>query len=348
MSSLLTSWIQNCNGPRIFKHHGATTAIDSHKTSTPKFSLNGQVNPLWTNSQINSNKIYFHFLVEQEFKTLLDNANQTDKIRLLSCSATGSAAFLRAPAFIQGLHFSNEEFTIAIKVRIDASLNLYCPPRCICGVNLEDRADYLFKCRIGLEWEQSHSAIVHCVASIMRSAYLIVQHEVPLITLGPFRDLASSGSGRMDLTITSGDLTPTLADVTVTHPLISQPIPQDSQMIAPLYFAKKREDAKIRKYSNRAAQIHHHFLPMVLEIYGAYGPKFSTFLKTLAHRVTRQSSPSHRTQLIRLWRMKISASLQRTNARLILNKANRIRSRSRQGTPPLDARISMLWNLQLG
>ena len=288
----------------------------------------------------------YHGLVDQEFQNLLENSDQTNKIRILSCSATGSAAFLRAPAFIQGLFFSNEEFMIAVKIRIVAALNLLCPPRCICGAVFEDHADHLFKCRIGPEWEQRHSAIVHCVASILRSTNLIVQHEVPLATLGPLRDLASTGNERMDLTITSGDLTPTLADVTVTHPLISLPVSNNSQMITPLYFAKRREEAKIRKYGDRAAQIRQLFLPMVLETYGASGPKFSTFLKTLAHRATLQSSPSHKAQLIRFWRMKISACLQRANSRLIINKANRIRSRSRQGTPPIDASFSMILNLQ--
>ena len=276
----------------------------------------------------------FSALVENKQKTLMNSSSPQDKIRILSCSAVGSAAFLRAPAYLQGCMFSNEELKIAIKTRINAPLNLLCPPRCACGSVLEDNGDHLFKCRIGPEWENRHSTLVHTMASILRSVNFIVQHEVPLSSLGPLRDLDDTGDGRMDLVVASGDSTPILADVTVIHPIPSRPIPAGSQMTTPLYFAKYRENAKTTRYGDRATQIHHAFIPMVFETFGAFGPQLNQFLKSIAGRALHGSAQTYRTQLIRFWRVRLSACLQRANARLILSKANRIRSRSRQGPYP--------------
>jgi hypothetical protein len=153
------------------------------------------------------------------------------------------------------------------------------------------------------------------MATIMRSANLIVQQEVPLMNLGPFIDLASTGHGRMDLTVTSGNSTPILADVTVTHPITSQTAAITPTIMQPLYFAKHREEGKIRKYGQRANQMQHHFIPLVLETFGAFGPKFLAFLKSLAHKASQGLAVHNRAQIIRYWRMKISACLQRANAR---------------------------------
>ena len=188
--------------------------------------------------------------------------------------------------------------------------------------------------------------MVQCMATILKSTNHVVQQEIPLATLGPFMDLASTGSGRMDLTITSGNSTPILADVTITHPIISDRSLITVSMTQPLYFAKHREEAKIRKYSGRAIQINQHFIPLVLETYGAYGPKFSQYIKSLASYAVQNRSFNQRAQLIRYWRMKISACLQRANSRLIINKAHRIRSRMRQGTQPTSLMQDPNWELR--
>ena len=99
----------------------------------------------------------------------------------------------------------------------------------------------------------------------------MVQYDVPLSSLDPFQDLNVSGNGRMDLVMTSDDSTPILADVTVIHPIPSHQISGDSRLTSPLYFAKYRENAKINRYGNRATQIHHSFIPMVFETFGALG-----------------------------------------------------------------------------
>ena len=149
----------------------------------------------------------------------------------------------------------------------------------------------------------------------------------------------------MDLTITSCDSTPLLADVTVIHPIISQINPNSSSVTSPLHFEKHRERAKIRKNRDRFAQLHQQFLPFVLETFGAMGLMLDAYIKKLAHRASRDSMASQRAQLIRCWRTKISACLQRANARLTLSKAHRVRARLRQGTSPREAISNLILDI---
>jgi hypothetical protein len=174
----------------------------------------------------------------------------------------------------------------------------------------------------------------------LRSIHLTVQHEVPLINLGPIMSLDASGNGRMDLVITSSDSQSLLADVTVTHPAPADLSSTDQRLLQPLYFARHAEGRKIRRYGEAANRMHHHFSPFAFETYGASGPTFTAYLKSIAARYQHSVSwgsntdSTDRSAIIRFWRTKISCCLQRSNAKLIISKANRIQSRSRQGPAP--------------
>ena len=164
--------------------------------------------------------------------------------------------------------------------------------------------------------------MVHTIADISRSVNLIVQHEVPLSSLGPLRNIDRSGNGRMDMIITSGDYTPTMADVTITHPSHSQSSSSGNHMQAPLFFAQAAERKKTAKYGNSARDMNHRFIAMAIETYGSVGGSLASYLKELATRHFQQnfadSTIEHtaRATLIRFWRVKISTCLQKANARL--------------------------------
>jgi hypothetical protein len=189
--------------------------------------------------------------------------------------------------------------------------------------------------------------MVHTIASILRSVQLAVQHEVPFEDLGPLSALNGSGSGRMDLVVTSSDLQTLLADVTITHPSPSGTISQTMQ--TPLYFAKYQESRKIRRYGDIARQMGHTFAPLALETYGATGPALNRYLRSLANRhqhlVSRNSEEDslEKSTLIRYWRTKISCCLQRANAKLLIGKSNRIAATLRQGSPPNTPDLSEAW-----
>ena len=228
---------------------------------------------------------------------------------------------------------------MAIKIRIKAPLYLACPPTCLCGQSIDDYGLHLFKCRIGGEWEHRHNTLVQLFSSILKSVNLTVQQEVPLINLGPLAASSNSATGRMDLHITSCDSPSFLADVTVTHPSPADSNNLVQEAFSPSYFAKHAENRKIRKYRAASEQIGQRFVPIALETYGALGPECSKMLKNLAGRRYQLCSESDtenfsRSSLTRIWRVKISAALQRANARLIISKANRIRNNLRQNSQP--------------
>ena len=164
-----------------------------------------------------------------------------------------------------------------------APLNLLGPSTCICGSNLDNHGNHL-KCRIGNEWHQRHSSMVHLIASIMKSTEYTVQHEVSLLNLGPLRSLNREGSGVMDLVVTSSDSQTLLADVTITHPIPTNPTSITEPMLLPLHFARLQENRKFRRYGEVSRQMHHKFLPFAFETFGASGPAFDRFLKRLATR----------------------------------------------------------------
>jgi hypothetical protein len=290
----------------------------------------------------------FHELVKAAQKKLISSVSPIDQIRLHSCSATGAGAFLRASAISQGSLFSNQEFQVAIKLRLRAPLNLLCPPQCTCGDSIDDFGDHFFKCRVGGEWSHRHSALVHLIASIYRSVQFSVQHEVPLQNIGPLISADSNGSGRMDLVVTSSDSTSLLADVTITHPSPSnQTISQ--QMLLPLFFAKRAEDRKLRRYGSATRSMNLAFIPMALETFGALGPGLDHELKLLAKRIARfndwhqGTEISYISTLIRFWRTRISSCLQKCNAKLILSKAHRARSCCRQSSRANFPDVSSSW-----
>ena len=279
----------------------------------------------------------FQQVVKASQMNLLRNSQPLDKIRIRSCSGVGSAAFLRAPYNTPGLKFTNEEFKIALKLRIKAHLYLACPPRCLCGQNIDDFGSHFFKCRIGGEWEHRHNSLVQLFASIIKSANLTVQKEVPLINLGPLASCSNNPNGRMDLSVTSSDSTSFLADVTVTHPAPSNTDHLSESAYLPQYFAKYAEERKIRKYRAASEQIGTRFIHVAIETYGTMGQQGSKMLKELAGRYHQQYRNSNlnlesRANLIRIWRIKISACLQRANARLIISKSNRVKTNLRQGS----------------
>ena len=166
----------------------------------------------------------------------------------------------------------------------------------------------------------------------------MVQHEVPLVNIGPLRNLDLNGEGRMDILATSSDFEPILADVTITHPSPSnQPI--TPAMITPLHFARAAEERKIRRYERAASAMSHKFIPLAIETFGALGKRIDKMLKDLANRYFRSiqnQDPEFNAKsvLMRYWRSKISCCLQKANAKLLISKENRIRANTRQGTPP--------------
>ena len=88
-------------------------------------------------------------------------------------------------------------------------------------------------------------------------------------------------------------------------------------MFSPLYFAKKAEARKYTRYLATARAMNHLFHPYAVETFGSSGPMLDETLKALADRfrnmttLVSNSEVSKKSQLVRYWRVKISAALQR-------------------------------------
>ena len=134
----------------------------------------------------------------------------------------------------------------------------------------------------------------------------------------------------MDLVVTDSDFSTLLADVTITHPN-----PSANQAITPAmmrrgHFAQHRENSKNNKYSDMASAISAKFSPLVLKTFSSLGKCFQSVLKSLASELFRRSINSDsehdnfmKSKLIALWRTRISVTLRKANARLLLSKLSR-------------------------
>ena len=107
--------------------------------------------------------------------------------------------------------------------------------------------------------------------------------------------------------------TPTLADITVTHPAPSCfPLSSSSQMYTPLYFAKKAEARKNSRNlaTARAILTSHLFHHYAVETFGSCGAVLDNMLKALADRfgnmktIVSNSEVSEKSQQVRFWRVK--------------------------------------------
>ena len=158
----------------------------------------------------------------------------------------------------------------------------------------------------------------------------------------------------MDLVITDGDFSTILADVTITHPNPSLNQQISRPMLQQGYFATHRENTKRTKYGPTARVLGAKFIPLVLETLGTFGQSFTKFLKSLSmeffRRATNTDADMERhfsNRLLTLWTNKISCTLQRANARLLLSKISRTQQTLQRNAPRanVDFTGASFWSL---
>lgn len=114
-------------------------------------------------------------LIEHRQKTLLDNTSTPqDKARLLALDRPYVGAWLNAiPAPQLGNHLSNEEFRVAIALRLGCAI---CQPhKCICGAEVSSSGYHGLSCRKSAGRWSRHSAANDVISRALRTA------EVPSI-----------------------------------------------------------------------------------------------------------------------------------------------------------------------
>ena len=277
---------------------------------------------------------------QAQLTNLISMVEPRRAIKILSAAGTGASSFLSSACSIPGYALSNTELEIAVKLRLGCKVHPHIPQACICGNEIDTQGDHLLKCKRGNEWDTRHTALKQCMAAIIRSAYLPVSHEVTIASLAPPRPGFSPPQGRMDLVVTDSDFSTLLADVTITHPnpSINQPVTQS--MLQRGHFSSHRENTKRTKYGEAASSIGAKFIPLVLETFGSVGKSFHALLHSLSLELFRRSPNSDteleikmKAKLINLWRTRISLTLQKANARLLLSKISRTHQSTQRSSP---------------
>ena len=169
------------------------------------------------------------------------------------------------PESLNGCSMSNQEFEIAVKLRLGCKVHPNLPDICSCGTALDPLGDHLLKCRQGNEWGTRHTAINQVMASIIRSSQLPVSTEIVWATLTSPPPGYQPPQGRMDLVVTDSDFSTILADVTITHPNPSDNQPILQSMLQPVNFSTNRENTKRSKYGQTASILGAYFIPWYLK-----------------------------------------------------------------------------------
>ena len=112
-----------------------------------------------------------------------------------------------------------------------------------------------------------------------------------------------------------------LLDISVIHPLSHTAIGPSAKSNGAA--AKARDEQKIGKYGEVATAFGYLFKPVVVEVYG----RWSSIASVLFHLIARRPSVdfiNNRVSFVNHWRKRLSACLQKGNARIILRKLENI------------------------
>ena len=96
---------------------------------------------------------------------LFSLVDQRRAIKIMSAAGHGASAFLHTPEYLPGCSISNQEFEVAVKLRIGATVYANLPSLCACGHAIDPTGDHLLKCKRGNEWDMRHTSINQVMAS---------------------------------------------------------------------------------------------------------------------------------------------------------------------------------------
>lgn len=251
--------------------------------------------------------------------------------RLHSISSSEAGAFLRAlPGVAQ---FTSQEFSTACTFRlglpfpfIDRGLT------CSCGQLVLERGQHLHCCSRGNERHSRHDDICDILADLSRRAGIRTTREPRNCFQG------SRSHSRPDMLLIqpllqADDGKNLVTDVQITHPETSSQA--DSASAGKGVAARLAEQAKTRFYRDKTAVANLSFTPLVLETYGRWGDQLKDFVDKLVNKIYRLEDgrvPHH--AIADYYRKRISASLQKGNARLLLQRVQRINLTASYKTGP--------------
>ena len=131
--------------------------------------------------------------------------------------------------------------------------------------------------------------------------------------------------GRPDIvTFDSNNLSNTELDISLAHPFNKELVRSSASLSG--HAASIREKEKKEKYHQRQypGGIQPEVTPLVFEHFGRWGQDAIDFLKSLATRSRDEYGHSNKTDFLSLWRRRLSTTLQKANAKVILKKVDRL------------------------
>jgi hypothetical protein len=242
-----------------------------------------------------------------------------DRIRMQSLSAKGASAWLRAIPAHAGLTLSDDDFQLAILIRLG------CPPH----------APLMCKCDVyhGLTPDLTHPLGCH----FRGRAYQVTRHDIQLPIV--HRLLRKAGwvsrleprhsfddapapppdARRPDIEAFLGDRGYTF-DLCIPYPLAPTYRAADGSSRALSHF----ERVKMTKYAALSAAAQLTFMPLVVDVFGGLGPQFKQFLQLVASHLSRVDSAG----ILSAFYQEFSVHLQRSNARWVSSglRSHRVRS----------------------
>ena len=258
------------------------------------------------------------------------NFTQSDQARLLSVSAPEAGLFLSAYPRSENV-FSSEEFQVACCLRL--GLPLKCIPatlKCNCENKpfVGEDGNHFHSCGKGGDRHGRHEDLVRILGSLASSAGFKTTRE-------PSGIFASDYSNRRpDHYIQGFNLDnkgrDAITDVSVTHPCNITNLQRGSHANAGKS-ADLRFNDKTIHYQTLADNHLYDLVPLIFETYGRWHGTVSGFVDhTCSHIATRRSIP--RSALIKYWRQRISVSLARANAAMIIGRVVNICKEDYTGT----------------
>ena len=267
--------------------------------------------------------------LRQRLATPLGHSEVRRAALLESCRGPGALGWLQAVPYNAQLTIAPEVFCLSARLRLGVLDPTYpMPALChLCHKRSDRYGDHFFKCHYGRERIARHDALTATFYRIFREAKLTgVKKEQLLRGLG-IQIQQRHCKQRIDLTATLQDGTPSLFDVTGTHPchgdkpidLINLFNRRGGQAIG------VAERKKVDRYGAVAKSGGFHFFPLAFETFG----RWSKATEDLLHRLAKDVRDAHfrddetftGTVVDRWWRL-LSVALQRYNYRIVLGKVD--------------------------
>jgi len=273
------------------------------------------------------------------------SSNASNRARKLSVRSSETSGFLRATPVPDITLLTNEEWCIANRLRLGLALSIIPHSfKCICKNRpIIDRQGYhFFNCKHGNERIATHNALSTEWFLLAKSGGLCGKLE-PLIDPGGSNRRADFILHNPDFqfckdiqefsTVTSN--VDYLFDVKVGFPCAESYIKQGSHK-HPSVTCNDGHSKKIRKYSSDLL-CGRGFLPLSIESFGRFHSSVKPFLSLLCSKAATLSGVPQ-SVLVNYWSNRISASLQKNIAKMMMARVDRIVSSAHISLPSVNCK----------